>query len=171
MKINEGSVYYVENEFINITQAFEVPCRHNGESAIYYCCYKDAINSLYWMVPVRSKTDKHQRLDDKETEKYGQCYSVVFGKYGDADAAFLIRGVFPVKKRHIHKLHTVRGSPICVERDLRKQIRFCFDRLMELYEKGHNFIKPDIDRIRRLIAPETYYEYLSAVKDERAELE
>ena len=153
MKIKEGAVYHIKDDYLDLAQGYGVKSKtDSGHTYPAYCCLKDSDNGVFWMIPISTNIEKYLGIIAKETEKYGRCCSIVIGTYDMKKVAFQIQGMFPVKKRHIHHEHTRKGKAVAVSSEIRGEIRCCFDIAMELNNRGITCTMTDIFSLARLFS-------------------
>jgi hypothetical protein len=154
MTVNVGTVYHIKKEYFDLTMGCGVKSYSpNGHTFPAYCCFKDKETSLYWLIPMSKNIEKYKAVYDKEMSKYNHCYSIVFGEYDKHLVAFQVQSMFPVLKKHVLYRHTRNRKAILVEHNLREEIKYCFDKMRELDEKGIEGVMHDNRRIERLLMP------------------
>ena len=152
MKIKEGFVYHIRDEYFDLVQGCDIKNKaNNGKTYPAYCCHKDSSRNIFWMIPMSTNIKKFEGIAEKEMNKYGHCYSVVIGMYDKKDAAFLIQDMFPITKKYILHEHTRKGKIISVNHSLKAEIRHNFDKIMELRNRDVKSTLTDIDYIMQLI--------------------
>ena len=160
MKIKEGLVYHLKDEYFELTGDYGVKRKpDNGKSFPAYCCRKDDTSGLLWMIPMSTKIEKYEAVAEKELRKFGRCFSIVFGTFDARAVVFQVQETFPVLKKHILKPHTRKGGIVRVDPALQEIIRYNFDKLMELYYEGINCVLTDIDGVKQLICSKEEAEY------------
>ena len=157
MKVREGFAYHISDEYFDLAQSYGVKNKtDSGNTFPSYCCSKDSDNGLYWMVPMSTKIGKYGAIIEKETQKYGRCFSVVVGSYDMKEVAFQVQGMFPVKKRHVLHEHTRKGKVVSVSPETRTEIRRCFDKTIELSKKGIICTMTDIASLTQFYSHNSY---------------
>jgi hypothetical protein len=157
IKVNVGTVYYISEEFLDLVQEFGIKSKTlGGQTYPAYCCHKDKTTSLIWMIPMSKNTKKFSAVRSKEIAKYGECLSVVIGKYDMQEVAFQVQGAFPVQKKHILYTHTRQRKKVSVEQNLKDEIRHCFDKICDLDERGLARFLHDNKRIEELLLSGEY---------------
>lgn len=110
-----------------------------------------------------TKTEKYRAICEKQENKYGNCLTIVIGKYDGRDAAFLLQNMFPITEDYLDHIHTRNGNPVSVTHSLQEEIRSNLKRVRLLISKGSKLVFPDILRLERLMKieiKEKHYQHL-----------
>ena len=82
MKVVEGYVYHVKNEYFELVHDNKLMTNHegNGTRPNYFCIKKEG-SKIFWFIPMSSKVDKYQKIIEHKIKKNGKCDTIVIGNY------------------------------------------------------------------------------------------
>jgi len=159
LKVKEGYVYHIHDRYMDLVQGFGVKnktvCRHSYPA--YCVCKDEQEGGMLWMVPMSTNVVKYRDVIQKKIDNFDECLSIVIGMYDGREVAFQLQDMFPVLKKHILKLHTRGDRVVKVESDIQLEVRYKFDKMMEMHNDGKKCIFTDIESIKRLIIPSNDY--------------
>ena len=155
MRYKEGYAYHIRDEYLELVHDCNIKQKPgNGSSYPAYLCKKDTSSGVLWMIPMSTNITKYKAVYDREMTRYNHCYSIVIGAYDTGVTAFLIQEMYPVLEKHVLHTHTRKGKAVVISPALKSEIRHCFNKSMELSNKGIKCIYPDINRIKQIILSE-----------------
>ena len=153
MELKIGRSYHIKNEFFSYAKDDHLMSNKEGKGKRpHFVLIKDGHNAdIYWAIPQSSQIKKYTTILMKKKEKYGRCDTIVIGKFGGKDSAFLIQNMFPVIKNYIDHEHTISGISVKVNSHLYREIVYKAQRVLRLHYMGCKIIFPNIDRIYKLM--------------------
>ena len=152
LRIREGSVYHLKDEFYDMMTDHGIICLPASKGRCpLYCCHIDKPAALLWMIPIVANIRKYKPIHDKHVIRYGHCFSLVLGMFGDREVVYKLQDMFPVKKHHIQCAHTSKGKIVPVDQPLRKIIRHCYEEVKQLTDSGIECTFTDINAILNII--------------------
>ena len=156
MDIIEGLSYHIKDTFFNLVKdPYLMTNKEDDNYRPHHFCFKDSVNpDLLWMVPISSKYLKYCKLYSDKIAKNGRCDTIVLGKFGGSDCAFLIQNMFPIIAKYLDHVHLIGTVPVEVHMGTREQILERAHRVIKLYKRGIKLIFPDIDKIKMLMEKE-----------------
>lgn len=129
--------------------------KEGGNYRPHYYAIQDKANlDLYWMIPISSQTEKYKRILEKKIERYGKCNTIVIGKFGGRESAFLIQNAFPIIERYLHHVHTIQGQPIVVHKELNKVLTKNLRDVLAMYDAGVKLLFANVQEIRCIMEQE-----------------
>ena len=155
MKIKEGYVYHIKEEYFKVVRDEKLMKNHEGNfTRPDYFCIKLDNSEILWFVPMSSKIDKYEEIIEKKIEKYKKCDTIVIGNYRGRKHAFLIQNMFPIIAKYIDYIDTVKGKALQVPSETRRIILEKVNKVFKLKKKGVNLIFPDVDNIKGILLKE-----------------
>ena len=127
MKIVEGRLYFIKDEFIEKYN----PKYHLMENKIAgnkrptYFCFKDKFDkNILWFVPISSKYEKYLKVyNDIKTKKGIEPNNFVFARnLAGKKAVFLIQNMFPTIKKYIEQEYRKAGISIKVPKSVKEEV-------------------------------------------------
>ena len=118
-----------------------------------YFCMKDNRTSLLWVVPMSKQVEKYKKIYDKQVEKYGECLTIVFGKFDNQMNVFLLQNI-PITEYYIDHIHTRNGIPVPIRYSLQKKIRSNMKRIFQILSKGKHIVFTDVSRLEKIMLAE-----------------
>lgn len=146
MKIKEGYLYHIKNEFFDYINDENLMINHEeGKKRPTYFAIKD--KDILWFIPLSSKIKKYQKIVDNKIKKYGECNTILIRNVLGNKSAILIQNAFPTIEKYINHIHIANGIPAKVGDALKKEILYNFKYLMKLKKNGNNLFFTNIDNI------------------------
>lgn len=94
MKIKEGYLYHIKDEFFDIVNDENIMTNHEkGKKRPTYFTIRDEVGIL-WFIPLSSKIDKYKKIIDRKIKKYGKCDTILIRKITNRESAILIQNAF-----------------------------------------------------------------------------
>ena len=156
MDIVIGKSYHIRDEFF--TKVNDPKLMINKEDGSYrphFFFFEDTkTKGIYWAVPQSSRTAKYAKIIDKKIEKYGKCNTIVIGKFGKNENAFLIQNMFPVTAKYVDHEHTIDGKSVKIHNSISSLIIANAKEVLSLHNNGHNFLFSDVDKIYAMMKAE-----------------
>lgn len=151
----EGYVYHIKDEYF--TKANDEKLMQNKENRKYrpsYYCWHDEKTHLLWMIPISSQIDKFKKIYNKQLARYGKCLTIVFGEFGNQEAAFLLQNMFPITESYLEHIHTINNHPVSIKHSLQKELQTKMKQLLHLINRGNTVVFPDVKRLEQLMLNE-----------------
>ena len=149
MKIKEGYLYHIKDEFFDIVNDENIMTNHEkGKKRPTYFTIRDE-EGILWFIPLSSKIDKYKKIVDRKIKKYGQCKSIMMCEVAGKANVVLLQNAVPTLEKYIDHAHVVNGKSVKVVENLKEEILMNFKYLMSLKKYGKNLFFPDIDKIKR----------------------
>ncbi len=146
MKIEEGYLYHISQEFFELVDDPNLQINHSGvHSRPSYFLVNDG--DLLWFIPLSSKVSKYKKIMNEKKFKYGKCNTILIRKIANKENAILIQNAFPTLPKFLSHPHTVNGKPYRVPSGIQKEIEFNFRKLFNLKSRGINLFFTNIDKI------------------------
>lgn len=156
MSVEVGKSYHIKDEFFALVNDDKLMA--NKESGCFrphfFFVADTQVEGIYWAIPLSSKVEKYTDLIRRKIEKHGNCDTIVIGRFGNRNGAFLIQNMFPVTAKYVEREHTIGGESVEVHDGLKAIIRSSAYRVLSLHRKGIHLIFPDVDRIYELMKHE-----------------
>lgn len=131
MKIKEGYLYHIKNEFFDYINDENLMINHEeGKKRPTYFAIKD--KDILWFIPLSSKIKKYQKIVDNKIKKYGECNTILIRNVLGNKSAILIQNAFPTIEKYINHIHIANGIPAKVGDALKKEILYNFKYIMKL---------------------------------------
>ena len=127
MKIVEGRLYFIKDEFIKKYN----PKYHLMENKIAgnkrptYFCFRDKFDkNILWFVPISSKYEKYLKVyNDIKSKKGIEPNNFVFARnLAGKKAVFLIQNMFPTIEKYIEQEYRKAGISIKVPKSVKEEI-------------------------------------------------
>ena len=153
--MNKGLFYFIKDKyFIDFPDPYLMKNKEiiNGQEHNRPCFYafEDSnINSLYWMIPFSSQTNKFHKIYINKMAKYGKCDTIVFGTVLGHEKAFLIQNMCPISSNYINNeyLDSATNQPVRISGVLENELISKARRVLALQRQGKKLIFPDILKI------------------------
>jgi len=153
MKIQEGYLYHIKDEFFDLINDETLMQNHErGRTRPTYFVIKE--KDFLWFIPLSSKVDKYKKIIDKKIERYGKCNTIMICNIMGIEHAILLQNAFPTLEKYISHIHKVNGIPVKVISNLKKEIEFNFTEMLTLKEKGINLFFTDVDKMKKILLNE-----------------
>jgi len=152
MNFQDNFAYHIKDEYFRLVQDDKL--MSNKEAGSYrptFICIQDPKTNLLWAIPMSTRVEKYQNIVEKQIERYGECLSIVIGKYDGKQSAFLLQNMFPITKNYIAHVHTRKNNPVPVNYSIRMQVLKKFSKLLQLHKLGKKVVFPDIDRLVKIM--------------------
>lgn len=100
------SFYFIKDEFFeDFPDKGLMINREKIDNAVHnrpcFYAYKDIKNGIYWMIPVTSQVEKYRKIYTQKIKKFKRCDNLVFAKFLNKEAVFLIQNIFPITDKYI----------------------------------------------------------------------
>lgn len=157
MNIIVGRSYHIKDAFFSLVNDDKLMSNREGNKyRPHFFFFADPqTDGIYWAVPQSTKVEKYQSLVRRKIEKYGKCNTIVIGKFGGQDNAFLIQNMFPITAKYVDHEHTIDGLSVNIHSSLSKAIITNAMQVLSLYRHGHrNIVFPDIAHIYDMMKSE-----------------
>lgn len=148
MLYKPGYAYHIKEEYF--LKAKDPKLMRNKEGGGFrptHYCMKDKDTGLLWMIPLSSKVDKYKEHYNKAVKRYGDCLTIVLGKYDGKEVAFLLQNMFPITEEYIDHPHTRNGNPVPVHTTMQKRLLKNMKEILEIAAAGKSIVFPDIKRL------------------------
>lgn len=124
MKIEEGKLYFIKDEFIEkYNDKYNIMQNKENTNRPCYFCFKDnKIKEIIWFVPMSSKYDKYKKIESNKISKYGKCYNYVFDTLIGKKQVFLIQNIFPTLEKYIKDIYIKDNKEVFVPPKVQKEI-------------------------------------------------
>ena len=150
-----GYVYYIKDEFFELVDDDKLmKNKEDGKKRPTYYAAIDSKTGLIWVVPMSTKFEKYEQLYNKKVERYGECDTIVLGRYCDKDTAFLIQNIFPITHKYIHHIHTKNGNPVPVNSKIQQILNSKIEKVFVMRDKGINHMFPNVEKIEEIMLEE-----------------
>lgn len=149
MKVKQGYAYHIKNQFfIDVNDKSLMVNKGKNNYRPHYYTVRDTNNKdIYWMIPISSKVKKYKNIIKQKQKEYGQCNTIFIGIFAGTDKAFLIQNAFPITKEYIHHIHTVKGNPITIQKQLQKTLEQNLKTLINIHMQGTKVFYADVEKI------------------------
>ena len=153
MKLIEGRIYHIKNEFFDKMSGYGLMNNHeDGHTRPTYFMIK--MDDMLWFVPLSSKVEKYRKIVNHKIQRYGYCKSIIITTLADRESVILIQNSFPILEKYIGHVHLVNGKSIYVPTELKKEILDDFKYMLSMKKEGINLFFTDIDKIREILIEE-----------------
>ena len=79
MKIKEGYLYHIKDEFFDIVNDSTLMSNHEkGRQRPTYFVIKD--KEILWFIPLSSKVDKYKKIVEHKIKNHGKCETILIRK-------------------------------------------------------------------------------------------
>ena len=148
MDYRPGYAYHIKEEyFLKASDPNLMRNKEGGGFRPTYYCMKDKNTGLLWMVPLSSKVDKYAAHYHKAVKRYGDCLTIVLGKYDGQEVAFLLQNMFPITEEYIDHPHTRNGNLVPVHTTIQKILLKNMKAILEIDSVSRPIVFPDIKRL------------------------
>ena len=94
MKIKEGYLYHIKDEFFDIVNDENIMTNHEkGKKRPTYFTIREE-EGILWFIPLSSKIDKYKKIVDRKIKKYGKCDTILIRKITNRESAIIIQNAF-----------------------------------------------------------------------------
>ena len=94
MKIKEGYLYHIKDEFFDIVNDENIMTNHEkGKKRPTYFTIREE-EGILWFIPLSSKIYKYKKIVDRKIKKYGKCDTILIRKITNRESAILIQNAF-----------------------------------------------------------------------------
>lgn len=129
MKVIEGYIYHIKDEFFEIINDDSLMQNHErGKTRPTYFVIKD--NDILWFIPLSSKVNKYKEIIKKKEHKYGFCNTIIIATIFGKEHAILLQNAFPTLEKYIDHVHCENGIPAYVKTNLQSKIVNYFKQLL-----------------------------------------
>ena len=152
MNIIQGYAYHIKDSYFDLVQdKYLLQNKESGHYRPTLYCVKDTHTPLYWMVPISSQYNKFATIRQNILANGKPCKGIILGEFDGQNAAFLIQNMFPVNEYYIDHIHTKKGNPVPVKKELQHVIQKNVKSFLVLNNKGIKVTFTDITRLRELM--------------------
>lgn len=153
MKVKEGCSYHIKKEFFDkFDDKYLMLNKKDDKYRPHYYAIRDSENSyILWMIPISSKVEKYKKIIDKKINRFNRCNTIIIGRFGGKEAAFLIQNSFPIKEEYLDHIHTIAGKDVTIRKELEQQIKFYLNEIFLLRKKGINLLYANIEKILSML--------------------
>ena len=110
--ICKSGFYIIKDDFFTLVNDKHLKFNKEGNRPYYYC-FEDEVAEIFWVIPLSSKIDKHQKIIDKVIRKRKTCEILMIAKLDyDRTSVFLIQDMFPVTQKYIEREYTISRNPV-----------------------------------------------------------
>lgn len=156
MSIVVGRSYHIKDEFFSLVN--DENLMTNKDAGVYcphlFFIADPRVEGIYWAIPQSTRVKKYREIICHKIKKYGQCDTIVIGRFGGRESVFLIQNMFPVVEKYIDHEHTIDGRSVRVHNRLAEAVVSCANKILSLHRCGIKLVYPDIDRIYNLMKDE-----------------
>lgn len=139
-------------QYLGTTQTNLMSNKENGGYRPHFLCFPDRQHSnIFWAVPQSSRCQKFRALMNTKIRKYGRCDTIVIGRFGGRDNAFLIQNMFPVSRYDLDHIHTIGGNPVVIHPSLEAEIIRKAKRTLARHKQDKRIIFPNIDALYQMV--------------------
>lgn len=156
MDFTDGYVYHIKDDYFQkVNDDKLMQNKENGNyRPTFFCMRDDSEPSLFWVVPMSTRIEKYQAIQEKQTAKYGDCITIVIGEYDNRKSAFLLQNMFPITQDYLDHVHTRNGNPVPVNHSTQQNVKSKMKQLRRLHGKGYKLVFPDISRLEKIMLDE-----------------
>lgn len=156
MGVTVRKSYHIKDDFFSLVQDDNLMANKEGKNyrPHFFFFADQQTEGIYWAIPQSTKVEKYQTLIEQKIKKYGKCNTIVIGKFGGCDNAFLIQNMFPIIEKYVDHEHLIGGLSVNIHNTLSETIISNARQVLSLYKKGHKLVFPDIDRIYNMMKEE-----------------
>ena len=156
MDVEVGKSYHIKNDFFELVQDLNLMTnKENGNYRPHFFFIKDpAHEKIYWAIPQSSRVEKYKELIQRKKQKHGKCNTIIIGKFGGKENAFLIQNMFPVIEKYVAHEHLINDRSILIHKKLSFEISSNALQVLSMKQKGINLIFPNVDKIYQIMIDE-----------------
>ena len=154
MEMISGHTYFIADEFFNKVNDPFLKTNYETDARPHYYSFRDPATSLYWFVPISSKTDKFERIIQNKRAKHKPTDAIKIVKIQDQKRALLFQDMFPVLDKYITGAYIRGGQPYRIaDPKIVQELEKNAQKIIRLLRRGVKFTptQPDVMRIERLI--------------------
>lgn len=155
------SFYFIKDEFFeDFPDKGLMINREKIDNAVHnrpcFYAYKDIKNGIYWMIPVTSQVEKYRKIYTQKIKKFKRCDNLVFAKFLNKDAVFLIQNIFPITDKYILNQYVDKnGNAVEISYKLSFEIRKKAKHIVRGVRLGiKGLVFPDILKIEEMLIKE-----------------
>ena len=156
MSIYVGKSYHIKDDFfLRVNDGKLMTNKEGGNYRPHFFFFADTqIDGIYWAIPQSTKVEKYRALIQQKIEKYGKCNTIIIGRFGGQDNAFLIQNMFPIIEKYVDHEHTIGGVGVHIHPSLSAELVSNAKRVLSLCRRGHKLVFPDIEKIYGIMKDE-----------------
>lgn len=149
MDVNAGRSYHIKDSFFSLVSDPNLMSNKEGNHyrPHFFIFPDERTDGIYWAVPQSTRVEKYKSIVQRKIQKYGKCNTIIIGKFGGKENAFLIQNMFPVTKEFVDHEHLIDGKSIRIHDKLFKDIVSGAKQVLSLHRKGKSLLFTDVDRI------------------------
>lgn len=149
MDVNLGKSYHIKDSFFDLVNDSNLMANKEGKHyRPHFFLFADTVvDGIYWAVPQSSRVEKYKDVVRQKIKKYGKCNTIVIGKFGGTENAFLIQNMFPITKEFVDHEHLIDGKSVKLHSNLEKAIVLNAKQVLSLHRHGKSLFFTDVDRI------------------------
>ena len=155
------SFYFIKDEFFeDFPDKGLMINREKIDNAVHnrpcFYAYKDIKNGIYWMIPVTSQVEKYRKIYTQKIKKFKLCDNLVFAKFLNKEAVFLIQNIFPITDKYILNQYVDKnGNAVEISYKLSFEIRKKAKHIVRGVRLGiKGLVFPDILKIEEMLIKE-----------------
>ena len=111
MNIIAGQMVFVSDEFFEKVNDPFLKINYEHTKRPHYFAFRDAVSSLYWLVPCSSRIEKFEAVVQQRKERRKPSDGIRIVKVQNEKTALLFQDMFPVTERYIHSQY-IRGGQL-----------------------------------------------------------
>ena len=156
MTIRTGYSYHIKDDFFTLINDSFLMSNKEGQNYRPHFFFINDPNDpdVFWAIPQSTQVQKYREIINNKIAKYGICDTIVIGRFGGRENAFLIQNMFPVIAKYVDHEHTINGQSVHIHNDVKKRVTSCAAKVLNLYYQGKKLIFPDIERIFQIMQNE-----------------
>ena len=157
MELKAGYTYFIADEFFNKVNDPFLKTNYETDARPHYYSFCDPATSLYWFVPISSKTDKFERIIQNKRAKHKPTDAIKIVKIQDQKRALLFQDMFPVLEKYITGAYIRGGQPYRIaDPKIVQELEKNAQKIIRLLRRGVKFTptQPDVMLIERLMVAE-----------------
>lgn len=155
------SFYFIKDEFFeDFPDKGLMINREKIDNAVHnrpcFYAYKDIKNGIYWRIPVTSQVEKYRKIYTQKIKKFKRCDNLVFAKFLNKEAVFLIQNIFPITDKYILNQYVDKnGNAVEISYKLSFEIRKKAKHIVRGVRLGiKGLVFPDILKIEEMLIKE-----------------
>lgn len=156
MDVNSGKSYHIKDSFFALINDPNLMANKEGNHyRPHFFLFADTkVDGIYWAVPQSTRVEKYKAIVCRKIERYGNCNTIVIGKFGGKENAFLIQNMFPITKDFVDHEHLIDGKSIRIHNELEKNVISKARQVLSMHRKGKSLIFTDVDCIYEIMKNE-----------------
>lgn len=157
MKITNGYLYFISDEFFQKVNDPYLKINYEKTSRPHYLAVKDSDTGLNWVVPCSSKIEKYENIIEQKKALHKPTDTLKIVTIQGRKSALLFQDMFPIIEKYIQSSYILAGIPVSISNE---KIISVFEKnakhVINLLHRGVRFTptQPDANRIEKLMLEE-----------------